>query len=243
MAGIFRSLLLVSLLAGLTLFCASPEIAWGQKNKKAKAGKKKFQNDSQAKKIRQLLEMIRQRDRRIQDLSLRVNILEKKLREKNKGAKTKKAKRGNHNLSKRVNDLELSLATKNRMIKSYKDRNLILLNRIRELEIRIAQLATSSSKEKKFPQSDQKLNAPGESVKGKVLKVDAANKIVEISLGREDGLRKDHTLEVFRTQPRPTYLGMIRIIAVETNRSVGMMVGRNLEVKVGDEVASKLNPK
>jgi hypothetical protein len=85
-------------------------------------------------------------------------------------------------------------------------------------------------------------NPPNFKVDGKVLNV-TPDGLVEISVGSDAGLKKDHTLEVFRTTPRPQYLCMIRIVTVDTNRSVGQIVGKPVKLERGDNVTSKITDK
>lgn len=77
-------------------------------------------------------------------------------------------------------------------------------------------------------------------VDGRVLKVRESSGLVEISLGSDDGLKKGHTLEVYRGT---TYLGRIIIRDVDPDRAVGqvdkkMQRGR---IQEGDNVTSKLS--
>src|SRR5207253_2185853 len=55
-------------------------------------------------------------------------------------------------------------------------------------------------------------NPPPTYIKGKIAKVNPQDRnLVEISIGTDQGLNKNHTLEVYRLSPTPEYLGMIRI--------------------------------
>src|SRR5262249_27875790 len=56
---------------------------------------------------------------------------------------------------------------------------------------------------------------PAEDLKGSVLETDPTSGLVTISLGSDAGLQVGHTLEVYRTEPKPEYVGTIRI--VDTN--------------------------
>ena len=47
-------------------------------------------------------------------------------------------------------------------------------------------------------------------VSGQVKKVDPTNKRLEITIGSDDGLVVGHELYLFRTKPRPEYLGKVR---------------------------------
>jgi len=87
-------------------------------------------------------------------------------------------------------------------------------------------------------------NPPKEKVKGKVTAIDEKTGVVTISVGKDAGLEKDHTLQVYRLKPKPAYLGTLRIIEVEKNQATGKMtlrVGKDMPgVQVGDEVASSI---
>ncbi len=82
-------------------------------------------------------------------------------------------------------------------------------------------------------------NPPTFAVDGKVLA--SGDGLVEISVGGDAGLVKGHTLDAYRLNPRPQYLGMIRLVTVEPTRSVGQLVGKPVSpLQRGDNVASKL---
>ncbi len=89
------------------------------------------------------------------------------------------------------------------------------------------------------------LNPPRELVRGEVTRIDAKDKLVEVNVGSQQGLEKGHTLEVYRLQPRPEYLGILRILEVTPTRAVGRMSSSPASrqgVQVGDQVASRLQP-
>jgi hypothetical protein len=80
-------------------------------------------------------------------------------------------------------------------------------------------------------------------VRGKITRIDPKNPdLVEINLGSDHGIKKDHTLEVFRLEPAK-YLGQLRVLAVKANNAVGRLVRSKSSVQVGDEVASSLDKK
>src|SRR5207244_8418503 len=69
------------------------------------------------------------------------------------------------------------------------------------------------------------LNPPTTLVKGKIVRVDPTDKtLVEISLGTDQGVNKNNTLEVFRTTPEAKYLGVVRIVEANFNKSVGRLI-------------------
>ena len=77
-------------------------------------------------------------------------------------------------------------------------------------------------------------------IDAQVLRVNARNTLVEISIGADDGLKKGHTMHVSRGN---TYLGVINIKDIEFDRSVGEVdkkMQRGL-IREGDHVTTKLN--
>jgi DNA repair exonuclease SbcCD ATPase subunit len=83
-------------------------------------------------------------------------------------------------------------------------------------------------------------NPPKEDVKGKVTAFDAETGQVTISIGKDAGLEKDHTLEVYRLKPKPLYVGILRITEVKKNEAIGKMTLRRGTPAVDDEVASEI---
>lgn len=78
-------------------------------------------------------------------------------------------------------------------------------------------------------------------VRGQILKL-GNNGLVEISIGSDEGLMKNHTLEVFRLSPTATYVGRVVVLEVEPHRAVAQFVNREdaNKVRVGDQVASRI---
>jgi hypothetical protein len=75
-------------------------------------------------------------------------------------------------------------------------------------------------------------------VKGEVIAV-AANGLVEISLGRDDGMRAGFTLEVHR---EGDYVGRLKVRRVEDNQSVAEILTSHQKgyIRAGDRIISKL---
>jgi hypothetical protein len=97
-------------------------------------------------------------------------------------------------------------------------------------------------KEKAKPGTDVKPKLPPAPVRGAIEKVDTQDPLlVQISVGSDAGLEKGSTLDAFRLQPEPKFLGRVEIIEVMSTRSVGRAVNRNL--RAGDLVASHLTEK
>jgi hypothetical protein len=90
-------------------------------------------------------------------------------------------------------------------------------------------------------------NPPPVYVKGRVEQVDEADKsLVKISIGSDSGIRKDQTLEVYRTSPRAEYLGRVVIVnagAHDAFARIVRMPGLPLaSLQPGDQVASTIRP-
>jgi hypothetical protein len=83
-------------------------------------------------------------------------------------------------------------------------------------------------------------------VRGQVMKVDPTNKRLEISIGSDDGLVVGHQLFLYRTTPRPEYLGKGQIIAVDADQAVVRVLGSTVQgkkIKEGDVVSSTIVPR
>lgn len=67
----------------------------------------------------------------------------------------------------------------------------------------------------------------------------AGNQLIEITVGADDGLKRGHTIEVFRGE---RYLGRAEIIRTEPDRAVGRVLRRfqQGQIQEGDDVATKL---
>jgi hypothetical protein len=89
-------------------------------------------------------------------------------------------------------------------------------------------------------------NPPSVYVKGKVERVDSEDKtLVKISIGTDQGLRKDNTLEVFRFQPKAEYVGRLLVVDADAHSAICRLlrqpgVQSTVMLMPGDEVASKL---
>ena len=82
---------------------------------------------------------------------------------------------------------------------------------------------------------------PPDDVQG-TIKAIGRDGLVAITIGSDHGLLRGHTLEVFRTQPKAQYLGVIRLVEVKPHEAVGVMLTpqfRNL-IRKGDQVASRI---
>jgi hypothetical protein len=90
--------------------------------------------------------------------------------------------------------------------------------------------------------AEPQCNPPPVNVKGDVIEVDASSGWMTVNLGSEDGLAKEHTLEVYRLKPRPTYVGMLLIYEARPHDAVGKLTGPGSRgrAQIGDIVASEL---
>ncbi len=79
-------------------------------------------------------------------------------------------------------------------------------------------------------------------VEGVVLKVDPEGKFVEISIGSDDGLRKEHRMHVYRTKPQGKFVGTIEIVEVDADQAVGRILPefRQGTIQKGDLVAARI---
>jgi hypothetical protein len=99
------------------------------------------------------------------------------------------------------------------------------------------QMASTTSLKKEAP----KKNPPAEDIEGRVKSVDSANGYVTVSVGSDAGLNKGNTLEAFRLDPDPAYLGAIQIVDVRPNEAVGRPMGMEpRRLRVGDVVSSNI---
>jgi hypothetical protein len=84
---------------------------------------------------------------------------------------------------------------------------------------------------------------PPVNVRGTIERVDKEAGLVQISLGSDQGLKKNHILQVQRMKPRPEYLGSIRLVEVDFHKSIGRWMSPRPEGKrlqPGDQVVSSL---
>jgi hypothetical protein len=125
-------------------------------------------------------------------------------------------------------------------------RNENLLQRIQELERKIINRELGTDKDKML-QDPNAPNPPSTYVKGRIDKVDPTDRsLVQISLGTDQGLKVNHTLEVYRLKPQAEYLGMIRIVDAQEHKAVGKLMrsgtsGNRGALQAGDIVASSIN--
>jgi hypothetical protein len=83
-------------------------------------------------------------------------------------------------------------------------------------------------------------------VQGEISRVDRTNRRVEMTIGSDDGLVPGHELYIFRTSPRPEYIGKISVLSVDPDQAVGKVVGNTYQGKKimeGDIVSSTIKPR
>lgn len=83
-------------------------------------------------------------------------------------------------------------------------------------------------------------------VEGQISRVDESGQRIELSIGSDDGLVKGHELFVYRRTPQAQYIGKIRIIATDPERSVATVVGKTYlgtKVTEGDIVSTTIKPR
>lgn len=83
-------------------------------------------------------------------------------------------------------------------------------------------------------------------VEGEVTRVDPTNRTLEISIGSDDGLVRGHTLEIYRTDPSPEYIGKVQILETDPDRAVARVIGQTYQgkkIREGDRVSSKIRPR
>lgn len=147
-------------------------------------------------------------------------------------------------MQKKNKDLRVFAALKDRENQTLQERNEKLLNDYQALMQK--NLEGEKGAEPVVAADGNRPNPPSVNVKGVIDRIDAKDPtLVEISLGSDQGLKKYNTLEVFRLNPRPEYLGTIRIVDVYNHKSVARMMrtpyaAARGPLRPGDHVASKL---
>jgi hypothetical protein len=84
---------------------------------------------------------------------------------------------------------------------------------------------------------------PAEDLKGSVLAVDAKSGLLTVSLGTDSGLKVGNTLQVYHLEPKPEYLGTIRIVDANFKYAVARPVAplQAIQLVKGDTVASRIS--
>jgi hypothetical protein len=136
------------------------------------------------------------------------------------------------------------------MMRTQQIRNEGLLDQVQSLTKKMHELEAGVSSERAQYRTEGLKNAlakdanpPALLINGKV--EDVKGDLVQLSVGSDHGIQTNNTLDVFRLQPEPKYLGMVRITEVYAHASVGRLMQSGStayrpQVKVGDQVTSKL---
>ncbi|MEK6233835.1 MAG: hypothetical protein N2C14_03900, partial [Planctomycetales bacterium] len=79
-------------------------------------------------------------------------------------------------------------------------------------------------------------------VEGLITALNAKEKMVEISLGSDDGLMQGHQLDVFRLTPSSRSLAKIEIVSTRKDRAVAKILPGTMKgaIERNDHVATKL---
>ena len=155
-------------------------------------------------------------------------------------------------LQDKVNKLNVAAIASEQKASAVAEKNQELLKQIQDMSAEINKIklaggaSAGSAPGLNIKSGIGALNPPPTLVKGKILKVDPTDKtLVEISLGTDQGVNRNNTLEVFRTAPEPKYLGVIRIVDANFNRSVGRLVvpqgGTPQQLRVDDSAWSYIS--
>jgi chromosome segregation ATPase len=82
-------------------------------------------------------------------------------------------------------------------------------------------------------------------VVGEIKRVDSTNRRVEVTIGSDDGLVVGHELYIYRTTPRPEFIGKVAIVTVDPDQAVAKVIGNTYQgkkIKEGDIVSSTIKP-
>jgi hypothetical protein len=147
---------------------------------------------------------------------------------------------------KKMSDLEeLNKEYRDKMIEAQlhaeqeHERNVDLLNENVRLNKELEKRATLASSVSGAGGSS--LRPPQDDVQGQVLDTDRTG-LVTISIGSDQGLSRGNTLVVYRTQPKPEYVGVITILDTRFKESVARPVQplHAGPIQKGDIVASRV---
>jgi hypothetical protein len=132
------------------------------------------------------------------------------------------------------NERDTALARAQTLEEQLKQKEILIQELIKKLQTGATRLQPSHSPGYKNP--------PPVDVLGTIEAVDKT--LLKISLGSDQGVLKDHTLEVYRLKPEPKYLGRILIMDADFRHNVGRMIvppGMPApQLMPGDQVATKL---
>ena len=82
-------------------------------------------------------------------------------------------------------------------------------------------------------------------VVGEVKRIDPTNRLLELTIGADDGLVVGHVLYIYRVKPRPEYIGKVTIVTTDPDQAVAKVIGNTFQgkkIKEGDIVSSTIKP-
>jgi hypothetical protein len=104
----------------------------------------------------------------------------------------------------------------------------LLQERAARLETRVVEL--EKALELARPRADR--------IEGKVTAVNEG--LLKLNIGSDAGLKKGQELDVIRLEPKPLYLGKVKVVSVEPKEAVAQLIGAPKEtIKVGDQVMNR----
>jgi hypothetical protein len=149
-------------------------------------------------------------------------------------------------VEKQANDFKLNQTELNDKIRELERMLQTARNNEKDLRDRVARFQTLL---RRSGLSDDIANLKGTetppAVEGQVSRVED-NKSLEITIGSDDGLIPGHELYVYRTSPRPEFLGRVKVISVDPDQAVVRVIGATVQgkkIKEGDIVSSTIRPR
>jgi hypothetical protein len=117
-----------------------------------------------------------------------------------------------------------------------------LLEQLRESNIALTRLQLGVNPDLGRIRNPNEPNPPAVKIDGKIEKVEGT--LVQLTIGTDHGLKENNTLDVYRLQPNPQYLGMVRIVDARHHTSVGRLIpsgnaANKMQLREGDLVTSK----
>ena len=118
-----------------------------------------------------------------------------------------------------------------------------LLEQLRDVTRALALKESGASPDRMVVRNPNDPNPPAFKIDGKIEKVEG--NLLQLTLGTDHGLQENNTLDVYRLQPTPQYLGMVRIVDARHHTSVGRLIpsgsgASKLQPREGDLVTSKI---
>lgn len=147
------------------------------------------------------------------------------------------------NLERKVQEIRVAATNFETMARTRQIQNENLLEQVRNLSKEVARLEAGIGSERATSISNpNEARPPVLMLNGKIERVEG--QFVQLSLGTDQGLKENNTLEVYRLSPSPKYLGMIRVIDAKAHSSVARLVltsaATQPQLREGDLVTSKL---